>query len=55
MWKEIKIELTIQLTCDILGHKLEVIEREILKGRRLIEVGMILHFYTCVEEGIQYQ
>ena len=36
-------ELAIQLTYDILAHKLGVIERDILKGHGLIEVSMILH------------
>ena len=52
--KRDKIELGIQLTCDILGHKLGVIERETLKDYfyGLIEVDMILHSYIGVGEGI---
>ena len=53
--KRDKIEIASQLTCDVLDPKLAVIKREILKSHSRIKVGMILHFYTCVEEGIQDQ
>lgn len=50
--KSNNIELAIWLTCDILGHKLGVVEREILKDHSPIEVDTILITYTGVGEGI---